>query len=149
MWIEIVSLVLINKIERKMGLRPRTENLNWNLTYSYTSEKEMRELKETGLALCWAESRYIIYMDWIWTWIFILDWSGFRFSTLIIDWTWTLILEWAYGTVHSTDGSVLKFNIFVFKILTVDPNRSTCFPYEYVFADQILHFLEFFYYFFR
>ena len=33
-------------------------------------------------------------------------------------------IEWVYGTVHRTDGSVLRFNIFIFEILTVDPNCS-------------------------
>ena len=33
-----------------------------------------------------------------------------------------------------------------FEVQMTDPNRSSCSPYQYMLGDQILHFLEFFYY---
>ena len=45
-------------------------------------------------------------------------------------------------TMHITGWSVIRINIFIFKILTVDPNHSTYSPYEYVLADQILYFFR-------
>ena len=40
----------------------------------------------------------------------------------------------------------LRHYIFILKIQTPDLNRSTCSSYWNVLGDQILHFLEFFYY---
>ena len=54
-----------------------------------------------------------------------------------------------YGTMHSTYWSVLWINISIFKVQTIELNRLTRSSYENVLADKILHFLEFFYYFFR
>ena len=38
------------------------------------------------------------------------------------------------------------FILAILKIQTTDPNRSSCSPYWNVLGDQILYFLEFFYY---
>ena len=57
--------------------------------------------------------------------------------------------EWGHGTMHTADWSLLWINVFIFKVQTVDPNRSTWSSYENVLVDQILHSLDFFYYFLR
>jgi hypothetical protein len=60
-----------------------------------------------------------------------------------------LCFEWVYCNMHIMGWSVIRVNIFIFKILIVDPNRSTWSPYEYLLADRILYFLEFFLLFFK
>ena len=55
-----------------------------------------------------------------------------KYNRKHISHTLYIYIEWVYGTMHSTNRSILRFNIFVFKIISVDPNCSTWFSYEYV-----------------
>ena len=50
----------------------------------------------------------------------------------------------SYGELRSKMSFLLQAHIFILKIQTTDPNRSTFSPYWNVLGDQILHFLEFF-----
>ena len=59
-----------------------------------------------------------------------------------------IYIEMAYGTCTSTDATVLVHRISNSKVQITDPNHWIWSPYWNILGDQILHFFEFFYYFF-
>ena len=72
-----------------------------------------------------------------------------RYLFYIIHKIFKYFFEWVYGTMHIAGWSEMRVNMSVFKILMVEPNRSTWSPYEYLLANRILYFFRIFLLFFK